>query len=63
MTLFETNSYCTREALARTVLTSTAIEGVHLRCAECNRLLAKANAAGRLAAEIKCTRCGAMNEI
>lgn len=59
------NSFCTPEAFARNVMSSTAIEGVHvqLRCLECNRLLAKANGCGALAAEIKCTRCGAMNEV
>ena len=57
------NSYCTRESFAQNVLSSIAIEGVYLRCSDCNKLLAKANAAGLLAAEIKCTRCGAMNEV
>ncbi len=34
-----------------------------LRCSECGKLLAKANRRGLLAAEIKCPRCGAINEI
>lgn len=50
----------------RTVESSTAIEGVHIklfRCEGCNKLLAKSNGRGSLAAEIKCSRCGALNEV
>ena len=32
------------------------------RCESCNKLLAKGNQAGFLAGEIKCPRCGAINE-
>ena len=59
------NSYCTEAAFMRTVESSTAIEGVHVklfRCSDCNKLLAKSNGRGGLAAEIKCPRCGMMNE-
>lgn len=32
------------------------------RCKYCNKLLAKANSEGEIAGEIKCPRCGAINE-
>lgn len=60
------NSYCTEAALIRTVESSTAIEGVHVnlfRCILCGKLLAKSNGRGVLAAEIKCPRCGELNEV
>lgn len=60
------NSYCTEAAFIRTVESSTAIEGAHIklfRCYGCRKLLAKSNERGMLAAEIKCTRCGVMNEV
>ncbi len=33
------------------------------RCKMCGRLLAKKNCKGAIAGEIKCPRCGAINEI
>ncbi|OGW41020.1 MAG: hypothetical protein A2Y97_04245 [Nitrospirae bacterium RBG_13_39_12] len=38
-------------------------EKLEFRCSKCNKLLAKTNGKGRIAALIKCTRCGEMNEI
>jgi Zn finger protein HypA/HybF involved in hydrogenase expression len=34
-----------------------------LRCKRCNKLLAKENSRGILAAAIKCPRCGSINEV
>tara|TARA_R100001086_G_scaffold91957_1_gene45566 strand:+ start:495 stop:671 length:177 start_codon:yes stop_codon:yes gene_type:complete len=34
-----------------------------LRCLKCGKLLAKINSNGVLAGQIKCPRCGAMNEV
>jgi len=34
-----------------------------LRCAKCKKLLAKPNVKGKIAAQIKCPRCGTINEI
>ena len=45
------------------------IEGIHVRpfgsfiCRECNKLLAKPNKSGAVAGEIKCPRCGHINEV
>jgi hypothetical protein len=36
---------------------------VDFRCYLCYKLLAKENAAGKIAGSIKCPRCGKMNEI
>jgi phage FluMu protein Com len=35
---------------------------LYLRCWKCGKLLAKSNKDGELKAEIKCPRCGTMNE-
>ncbi|MDH5767985.1 MAG: Com family DNA-binding transcriptional regulator [Nitrospirota bacterium] len=35
----------------------------YLRCTQCNKLLAKPNVKGKIAAQIKCPRCGTVNEI
>ena len=32
------------------------------RCSNCNKLLAKTNSSGIIAGEVKCSRCGWMNE-
>ena len=45
-------------------LCNAAVTGpLEFRCSDCNKLLAKSNRFSELAAEIKCTRCGVMNEI
>ncbi|MDH4220774.1 MAG: Com family DNA-binding transcriptional regulator [Candidatus Aminicenantes bacterium] len=33
------------------------------RCNSCNKLLAKENMEGKIAGQIKCPRCGTINEI
>ena len=40
-----------------------SISTSHFRCAQCNKLLAKPNVKGKIAAQIKCPRCGTVNEI
>ncbi len=40
-----------------------SISTSYLRCAKCNKLLAKPNIKGKIAAQVKCPRCGTVNEI
>lgn len=72
--LTETNSYlrdpeARRKAFEQHVIASAAIEGIHVRpfgsfvCCACNKLLAKSNKLGAVAGEIKCPRCGHINEV
>jgi uncharacterized C2H2 Zn-finger protein len=35
---------------------------IQFRCKECNKLLANSNKDGKIEAEIKCVRCGMINE-
>lgn len=37
-------------------------EQIQFRCSKCNKLLAKPNKNGKIEGEIKCLRCGTINE-
>tara|TARA_Y100001938_G_C8097470_1_gene439119 strand:- start:1907 stop:2083 length:177 start_codon:yes stop_codon:yes gene_type:complete len=44
-------------------LFATQIKNNAFRCLKCNKLLAKINSKGLLAGQIKCPRCGQINEV
>jgi hypothetical protein len=42
---------------------SSALTSEEFRCIKCNKLLARKNMEGKISGQIKCTRCGTVNEI